>query len=133
MRTPTRTAIGALGALALVITLALPAAADPVDNPFAEGMTLDCDHLGTVDVLVVQNDGQYSPGLVTDSHRVLLPYAFRWETSYLDGPVQVDEYGKPAPDSGRLDACTFHIETDHLVADATVWVSYTRDAPAGRP
>jgi hypothetical protein len=125
MHARTRTAIGALGALTAAIALAVPAAADPVHNPFAEIMTLDCAHLGTVDVTVVQNNGQYSPGLVTDTHQVLIPYAFHWETSFMGEEIQVDEYGKPGPRHAHLDTCTFHIETDHIVADAIISVAYT--------
>lgn len=125
-------------AVAVAIFVALgssPAAAAPVNAKNAETLAIDCEHLGTV-LVVVNGNGEWTPGHVVDGGpaRVGIPYAFRFEGTFTpadgsDPEVFVEETSKPAPHSGRLDVCTFsESETDEtgtFEANITVWISYT--------
>jgi hypothetical protein len=123
----------ALVAMAAVAALGLiaagPASADPKPN-----FTYDlvCGSLGTFAIVNFSN-GDPSPGLVLDSHRVILPYA--WEatvhaTPYVGEPfTRVFSYSRAEPRNGRLDYCTFHYDVynavGHGVFDGWALISYT--------
>ncbi|MET0726956.1 MAG: hypothetical protein ABWZ76_01520 [Acidimicrobiales bacterium] len=121
--------IAALGVLILGISQAPPATADPKNSQLLE---LECDVLGSVDVVVFSN-ATLSPGLVVGSNGVLVPYAIEAVETFTPpggqpetNPVAVH---RPAPRQGRLDHCTFDLEdsgefgTFEISGD--VWVSYT--------
>jgi hypothetical protein len=124
-----RAVIAALGIAALSAGLAAPASADPKKGEVIE---INCDNLGTLEVVVFSN-GPASPGLVVDSNQVGIPYKLHVEGTFTptDGEPEsfVDEFEKPGPRNGRLDHCTFHQEgTDEFGSfelDGEVWISYT--------
>jgi hypothetical protein len=127
-----RTVAAAFGIAALSVTLAAPAGADPRKGEVVE---LNCDNLGTLEIVVFSN-AQASPGLVLDSNQVLVPYQLRIEGTFtpIGGEPEtfVEEFEKPAPQNGRLDHCTFHQEgTDEFGSfelDGEVGISYTPGA-----
>jgi hypothetical protein len=122
--------------MALVSVIALAAfgvgsaSADPQKGDL---LALECDTLGSVDVIVFGN-GRGSPGLVVDSTQVGIPYKLHLEGTFTpagggDPETFVDEWEHPAPRNGRLDHCTFHQEdsdeSGSVVLDGEVWISYT--------
>jgi hypothetical protein len=124
-----RAIVAALAIAAVSGALAAPAGADPKKG---EVLEIDCDILGTLDVVVFSN-GRTSPGLVVGSTQVGIPYRFHIEGSFtpVGGEPEffVDDITKPAPRNGRLDHCTFHQEESNefgsFEADGEVWISYT--------
>jgi hypothetical protein len=108
---------------------AAPASADPKPESTYDYM---CDSLGTFEIVGFSN-GAASPGLVLDSNRVILPYA--WEvtlhaTPYVGDPfTRVFSYSRGEPQNGRLDYCTYHYEVTndigHGVFDGWALISYT--------
>ena len=121
-------------ALVSVIALAVigvgSASADPQKGDL---LALECDTLGSVDVIVFSN-GRGSPGLVVDSTQVGIPYKLILSGTFTpagegDPETFVDEWEHPAPRNGRLDHCTFHQEdsdeSGSVVVDGEVWISYT--------
>lgn len=132
-RKPTMKPRVGLAAVAAVLGLALlgaaPASADPKNGSARD---LICNSLGTVPI-VAFSSGDASPGLVTDSNRVILAYA--WEvtlmaTPYVGDPwTRVFSYSRNAPQNGRLDYCTYHYEVfntvGHGVFDGWALISYT--------
>ena len=117
-----------LGIASLGVAQAAPAAADPN----GEVITLDCDTLGTVQVVVFSN-GPSSPGLVVGSNQVVIPYELHLDGTFTptggDPETFSEDVVKPAPRHGRTDHCTFHeVDTDEfgtLVLDGEAFVSYT--------
>ena len=110
-----------------------PAAADPTNAKKGEILEIQCDGgLGTLTV-ALNGNAELTPGLVTTSNQVVIPYQRHIEGSFTPtggDPVPiVQDVEKPAPNNGRLAACTFHEsgsnESGSLVLDGTVWVSYT--------
>jgi hypothetical protein len=124
-----RAVFAALGIAALSAGLAAPAGADPKKGEVIE---LNCDNLGTLEVVIFSN-GPASPGLVVDSNQVGIPYKLHVEGTFTPPGGEpesfVDAFEKPGPRNGRLDHCTFHQEgTDEFGSfelDGEVWVSYT--------
>jgi hypothetical protein len=124
-----RAVVAALGIAALSGTLAAPAGADPKRGEILE---IDCDTLGTLEVVVFSN-GPSSPGLVVGSTQVGIPYKLHLEGTFtpIEGEPEsfVEDFEKPAPRNGRLDHCTFHQEgSDEFGSfelDGEVWISYT--------
>jgi hypothetical protein len=124
-----RTLATAAVVAALAMVGAAPASADP-GNGFM--FDLQCDSLGTV-TNASFSSGAASPGLVVDSNRVILPYA--WETTlhatpYVGEPfTRVFSYSRGEPQNGRLDYCTYHYEVfnnvGHGVFDGWALISYT--------
>jgi hypothetical protein len=116
--------------------MAGPAAADPTNAKKGEILEIHCDGgLGTLTV-ALNGNAQLTPGLVTTSNQVVIPYRRHLEGSFTptggDPEPIVEDVQKRAPHNGRLATCTFHVEDSNesgsLVLDGTVWVSYT---PAG--
>ncbi|HSJ91134.1 MAG TPA: hypothetical protein VK917_03645 [Ilumatobacter sp.] len=95
------------------IGLAAPVHAAP---PGGEALTLHCDHLGEVEIVVAPGQGDWTPGFVVGSTQRLIPYAFEFE---FEG--QVERVSKPAPRHGRLDRCEF----GDGEFSGIVWGSYT--------
>lgn len=118
-----------LGMAALGVAQAAPAAADPKKGDILE---IECDTLGTLEVVVFSN-GPASPGLVVNSNQVIKPYALHIEGTFTptEGEPEtfVEEFSKPAPRNGRTDHCTFHDEGSDefgsFVIDGDVLVTYT--------
>ena len=109
------------------------AAADPTNAKKGELLDLHCDGgLGSLTVALNGNT-QLTPGLVTTSNQVVVPYRLHLEGSFTPtggDPVPiVHDVQKPGPHNGRLATCTFHEDVSNelgsLVFDGTMWVSYT--------
>jgi hypothetical protein len=123
--------IAATAALATLAVIGFGAAADAAPRK-GDTLEIDCDTLGTLEVVVFSN-GPASPGLVVGSHQVGIPYALDITGTFTPtvGDVQTfhDEFEHPAPRNGRLDHCTFHqVESDEsgtLVLEGDVSISYT--------
>ena len=124
----------ALCAAAMILGSAGAAGADPTNAKKGQILALECDSgLGSLTV-ALNGNGDFTPGLVTTSTQVGVPYRFHIEGSFTPtgGETEsfVDERAKPAPRNGRLAVCTFHDEgqdeSGRFVLDGTVWVSYTR-------
>jgi hypothetical protein len=124
----------ALGVAAMVLASAGAAGADPTNAKKGEVLTIECDSgLGSLTV-AVNGNGEFTPGLVTTSTQVGIPYRFHIEGTFTpsDGGEPehfVDDSAKAAPHNGRLAMCTFHQEGSDengtFVFDGTVWISYT--------
>lgn len=110
-----------------------PAAADPSGSPNAETLTVTCDNdLGVLEV-IVNGNGDLSPGHLTTSTELGIPYQFHFTGTFTPtggAPEPIDiQFGHPAPHNERLATCTFHeeepIPEGWLSLDATVNVSLT--------
>jgi hypothetical protein len=94
-------------------------------DPHGELITLECEVLGTLDI-VTNGNGLWTPGHVVDGTQVLVPYRFRFEfTPSGGGEPEVFEVSKPGPANGRLDVCTFTLEEEDGTVNGTVWISHT--------
>jgi hypothetical protein len=123
-----------VGALMFTIGWAGTAAADPVNAKKGELLTVTCDNgLGTFDV-VTNGNGRFTPGLVTTSNLVGIPYEVHFTGTFTppggEPQSSSEDFVKKAPKSGRLANCTFHQEgTDPgggtFVFDGSVKISYT--------
>src|SRR5687768_255350 len=87
------------------------AGADPVNAKKAELLTMVCDSgLGTLQI-ATNGNGQWTPGLVTTSTQVGIPYEFHISGSFTPtGGVPetfTEDFVKRAPRHGRLATCTF--------------------------
>lgn len=111
MRRKLATTLATLGAVAMA--WAGPAGADPVNAGNAEVIPLDCD--GTSYEVVVNGNGQFTPGHDVDSNAVLVPVAFGPFTGVVtdaDGKVVdtfTEEGGSKGQSAKRGDftTCTF--------------------------
>jgi hypothetical protein len=119
-----------LSALAFIALGVAPASADPQKG---EVLALECDALGSIEVVIFSN-GRGSPGLVVGSTQVGIPYKLTLEGTFTpagggDPETFSDAWEHPAPKSGRTDHCTFHQEESNeegtAVLDGEVWISYT--------
>ena len=117
-----------VAALGLGLLNASSAHADPRGEP----LTIHCDTLATIDVIVVGR-ATLAPGLVVGSNQVLIPYRITISGTFTptdgDPAPFADEFARPAPGNGRLDHCTFHqegsLEDGTFVLDGDIWLSYT--------
>ena len=125
-----------VGAATLALAWAGPAGADPVNAKKAEPpLTIHCDNgIGTVQIVSPPGNGRWTPGLVTTSNVVGIPYEFHVAGTFTPpgGTPQTftDDSVKPAPHSGRLATCTWHEEgTDPdgttFSVDGTAKISYS--------
>ncbi len=123
------------GALVTVAALAVgPAAAgaSPANAKNVQRVAMHCTKLGDVEVLLKGN-GTWTPGHVVGSTRVLKPYELHITGTYTPtgGSAQpVDQHSvKAAPNSRKLDECTFHQEASDAsgssVVDGAVKVQYS--------
>lgn len=125
-------AIGAAALVASASFVLVGAGTAGADPPETELLTLFCDELGTVDV-VVSGQGLWSSGRVVQNNQVLVPYELMFEGTFTPtgGETQYfsEHHTKPAPRNGRTDHCTFHQEgTDPegtFQVDGQVRLSYT--------
>ena len=122
-----------IGTATLAIGLAGPAAADPINSKNAEPINITCDNgIGTVQI-VSNGNGRWTPGLVTTSNLVGIPYEFHVVGTFTPtgGTPETftEDAVKPAPRSGRLATCTFHEEGSDpdgtFSVDGTVKISYS--------
>jgi len=126
-----RSIVHRLASLLAIAVLALAAAtapAAPTDAPNATVVTLDCGGAGTFDV-VVNGNGQWTPGHLLSGNGVVVPLAFSEQTVTVrdaEGNL-VDEMIQPATTKGRARAngrervtCTFSatFEDDGLTITA---------------
>lgn len=94
----------AIAVLAAALATAVAVAA-PVNAPNAEIVTLDCGDAGTFDV-VVNGNGEWTPGHLLDGNGVVVPVAFGESTFVArdaEGNV-VDEGSEPATSKGNAKA-----------------------------
>jgi hypothetical protein len=114
----------------LLLAAAGPAGADPINPPGREAVTIHCDALGDLEVIVEGNGEWTHTALamhVLDSNLMLLAYKYHYEVTPQDGQTFVVEGEKPAPQGGRLDVCRF---SQTFPGQGTIYtilgVSYTR-------
>jgi hypothetical protein len=135
MRSTVRRLASLLAIAALSAALSAGTAlAAPTDAPNAEVVTLDCGTAGTVDV-VVNGNGEWTPGHLLDGNGVLIPLSFGESTFVLrdaEGNV-IDEGTEPATAKGRARGprnreratCTFTLTFEEDGFTATVTGSVT--------
>ena len=132
-RTTLRTGLALLTTAGSFAVLPGAAGADPVNAKKGELIAIVCDQLGSLTV-AVNGNGEFTPGLVTTSTQVGIPYEVHTSGTFTpnDGsPAQTftDDVVKRGPRNGRLDECSFHSEgTDaygSFVFDGSVKISYT--------
>jgi hypothetical protein len=124
-----KSVLAVLSVVGMLTALAPVALADPKKGEIIE---IECDVLGTLEIVVFSN-GAPSPGLVVGSNQVGRPYKLHVEGTFtpVDGDPEtfVEEFERPAPRNGRLDHCTFHQEGSNefgsFEVDGEVWISYT--------
>ncbi|MGZ4735255.1 MAG: hypothetical protein ACXVKA_04410 [Acidimicrobiia bacterium] len=118
-----------LGTAALVVG---PTAAGAAKGKNVQQLNLHCTKLGDIAV-VVKGAGTWSAGHVVGSKRVLKPYEIHVTGTFTPtggSPQPIDENSvKPAPQSRKLDECTFHQEgSDNqgsFSVDGSVKVQYS--------
>jgi hypothetical protein len=124
----------ALATVTMVLGAAGTAGADPTNAKKGEIITIECDGgLGTLTV-ALNGNGDFTPGHVTTSTQVGIPYALHIEGSFTPTGGEpepfVDDIAKKGPRNGRLAVCTFHEagqdEGGTFEFDGTVWISYTK-------
>lgn len=96
-------------ALGLLAAGAAPASAAPVDNrsPHAgDVLTLDCSDGQQLVIVAPPNDSDFTPGFVVGTHRVVVPYAFTFTTTF-DGVTETGTMVKRAPVPAGALTCTF--------------------------
>ena len=101
-------------------------------DPGGEPLTIHCDTLGSIDVIVV-GKAALAPGLVVGGNQVAIPYRITITGTFTptdgDPAPFADEFERPAPSNGRLDHCTFHqegaLEDGTFVLDGDIWITYT--------
>lgn len=69
-------AAAAASALVVVGITAGPAAADPPPQPGDLGASVSCDDGSTQEIVLVPGQGNWTPGMATDSNAVYIPLAF---------------------------------------------------------
>jgi hypothetical protein len=126
--------IALLGMIAVVLGTANVAGADPTNAKKGEILTIECDHgLGTLTV-ALNGNGEWTPGHVTTSTQVGIPYKLHIEGTFTPtggAPESfVEDSEKHAPNNSRLAVCTFEQEGEDEFGTfsiaGTVWISYTK-------
>ena len=126
--------VGIAVASAVLVGTQVTAGADPVKAPNAEVLDIECDSgLGSLTV-AEHGNGEFTPGHLTTSTQVGIPYAFHFEFVFTPsggGAAEAftEDSAKRGPRNGRLASCTFQQEEqapDGVYAvSGTVWISYT--------
>jgi hypothetical protein len=125
--------IAVLGTATMVLGAAGAAHADPTNAKKGEVLTIECDQgLGSLTV-ALNGNGDWTPGHVTTSTQVGIPYKLHIEGSFTpiggDPEAFVEDSEKRAPRNGRLAVCTFEQagedEFGTFEISGTVWISYT--------
>ena len=128
-------ALAISAAAGIVATMGLgatAAGAAPVKAKSAQQIALHCTALGDVTV-VINGNGTWTPGHVVGSTRVLKPYEIHITGTFTPtgGTAQPisEDHVKAAPQSRKLDVCTFHQESSDSqgssVIDGLVKVQYS--------
>ena len=135
MSTTANTSRAGIALLALAISIALSLGlATPVSADPKRGVVpLECDELGTLEIVVAGTTAPATPGLAVVSTQVAIPYAITLIGTFTPvGGVPapfLDVYERRAPAHQRLDHCTFHQEgatgSGSFVIDGDIWISYT--------
>lgn len=128
----TRAGLALLMVAAPLGLMAGPVGADPVNAKKGQILPIVCEVLGTFDV-ATNGNGRWTPGLVTTSNVVGMPYEFHNTGTFTPAGGEpenfTEDFAKPAPRNGRLDTCTFHLEGSNefgtFVFDGMVKISYT--------
>jgi hypothetical protein len=118
-------AAGATVALAALTTSGLvagPAGADPTNAKKGEVLSLACGDLGTIEI-ATNGNGDWTPGHLTTSNQVLVPYAFHFEFTPPGGETQSEDISKHAPKNATLDVCTFGGEDENGSFSGIVYVA----------
>ncbi len=99
------------------------AGAAPVKAKTSQRLSLECEKLGSIDV-VRNGKGIWSAGHIVGSTRNVKPYEIHLTGTFTPksgSPQPIDEHHvKPAPASKKLDACTFHDEFTDKSGTASV-------------
>ena len=132
-RATLRTTLALATAAGALAVLPSPAGADPVNAKKGQLLPISCVELGDLTV-AVNGNGDFTPGMVTTSTQVGIPYEIHTSGSFTPsdgGETQTftEDTVKKAPHNGRLDECTFHVEgADEggtFSFDGVVKISYT--------
>jgi hypothetical protein len=115
--------------LGLAVAVASPANADPKGG----AIPLECDELGSLEIVVAGTTAPSTPGLAVVSTQVGVPYAITLSGIFtpVGGEPEpfLDVYERRAPAHQRIDHCTFHQEgatgSGSFVLDGDIWISYT--------
>jgi hypothetical protein len=115
-----------------IATFGLAQAAPAAADPNGDVLELECDRLGTLEVVVFSN-GPSSPGLVVGSNQVLIPYELHLDGSFTPNGGEpetfTEDFARAAPRHARTDHCTFHDEGSDefgsFEVDGEVFISYT--------
>jgi hypothetical protein len=95
---------GSASAGALV---AAPAMAAPVNSPQAETIQASCPG-GNVAIVPAPGNGDWTPGFIVGTHRVVIPYRFVFTVRDASGAVvESDTQAKSAPIPRGAITCTF--------------------------
>jgi len=115
--------------IGLSLGVAVPANADPKRGV----IPLECDELGSLEIVVAGTTAPASPGLAVLSTQVGIPFAISLSGTFTPVGGQpepfLDVYSRRAPSHQRIDHCTFHQEgatgSGSFVIDGDLWISYT--------
>ena len=121
--------LAVLGSIGLSLGIATPANADPKRGV----IPLECDVLGSLEVVVAGTTAPATPGLAVLSTQIGVPYAITLSGTFtpVGGEPEpfLDIYERRAPAHERIDHCTFHQEgatgAGSFVIDGDLWISYT--------
>jgi hypothetical protein len=131
--TTVRTGLALLTAAGMVAVLPGTAGADPIKPKTSSVFPIECEHLGSLTV-ATNGNGDFTPGHVTTSTQVGIPYELHLSGSFTPsdgGPTETftEEHVKRGPRNGRLDVCTFHVEASDEFGSfefgGTVKISYS--------
>jgi hypothetical protein len=118
-----------LSSIGLSLGVASPANADPRGGV----VPLECNELGSLEIVVAGTIAPATPGLAVVSTQVGIPFAITLSGVFtpVGGEPEpfLDVYERRAPSHQRIDHCTFHDEgatgSGSFVIDGDLWISYT--------
>ena len=118
-----------LSSIGLSLGVASPANADPRGGV----VPLECNELGSLEIVVAGTIAPATPGLSVVSTQVGIPFAITLSGVFtpVGGEPEpfLDVYERRAPSHQRIDHCTFHDEgatgSGSFVIDGDLWISYT--------
>ena len=89
--------------------LAAPVIAAPTGGGGEEFPLVCTGGIGAISIVAPPNDASWTPGFITGTHQVLIPYAFHFEFSSSGSPeVFVEDQVKPAPVPADAFTCTLN-------------------------
>ena len=120
-------------ALASSIGLSLGVASPAHADPKTGVVPLECDELGSLEIVVAGTTAPSTPGLAVLSTQVGIPFAITLSGVFtpVGGEPEpfLDVYERRAPAHQRIDHCAFHDEgatgAGSFVIDGDLWISYT--------